>query len=423
MDTRKSVFICNLAIIALCIASIVAYFIMPFWSINIKYTLTAEMLEELLPESANSDSKDANSLYSGIDFGELLDEDIELKLSIELQTAQVLGAMSGDSTKLVENILYDNVHNIVDQIDPHINTMVKKLVKTVVKDTFKNELKNQIKETLGEGTTDEKTQEELNNMGLDDEYIDTKTTQLIETIYAEGTTVDDAVNETVSIVKDSIEQMRQSGAEEYANVELSPEAEEDLKQMLEEKFEVLKKDDGTIDPEAFTSEFLLSLLQGENIDPDLLGGKMATPLSAKSNDLNNEQKDAKEELKKELTNKLMSILGGTTDIIATVLKYVGYVVIFTFIVWAIPILNILLRITKENNAIKLGLPIWLGWLPFLVLYLVPSIALSSLSTNIAALSSLSITFSTCAIVSAIAAVALAVLAIFFYGRWRKELSY
>lgn len=421
MASKQSVFLCNMVIAALCVLSIVAYFIMPFWGVNVKYTLTSETLAEFLPDTSESES---DGLLSGINFADLLDEDIELKLSIELQTSQVLSAMSSDPTALVEDILSKNVHNIVSQIEPHINTVVKNVVKVVVKDTFKTELKNQIKDSLGENTTDEKAQEELNNMGLNDEYIDKKTDQLIETIYKEGTTVDDAVTETVDIVKESLDQMKASGNEEYANVELTEEQEEELKEMLTEKFDVLKQEDGTIDPEKFTGDFLLSLLNGEEIDPGLLGSTKAKPLAAKAGEdtASKEQTDAKSALSEMLTKELMGLLSGATDVIAMVLKYVGYLVIFNLIVWAIPLLMIFIKIASYNNTINLSLPIWLGWLPFAILYLAPQIALSSLAGNLTSLG-LAISFSTCAIIPALVSVALAVMSIVFYRRWRKEMSY
>ena len=423
MSTRKTVFICNLAIIALCIVSIVAYFIMPFWRVNVKYTLTAETLEEILPDDTDTGSDDVNSIYEGINFSELLEEDIPLEISIELRTSDVLGSMDSDSNKLVENILYNNVHNIIDQMDPYINDMVQKLVKTVVKTTFKEELKKQVKESLGEGTTDEKTQEELNNMGLSDEYIDEKTDALVDTIYTPGATVEDAVNETIDIVKDSIQKMQTDGTADYQNAELSPEAEAELRAQLEEKFAYLENEDGTLDPEGFTTDFLLDMLQGEDAASNLTGATLATPLSAKSDDLTAEQNDAKEELKQVLTEKLMELIGGASDTVAMVLQYISYVVWFTFAIWALPILKILLKLKKPNNAIKLGGPIWLGSLPFLVLCAAPMGALMIFGDQIGkAIGGLSITFFSCSIVSFIIGIVLAVFTIVFYGRLRKQLK-
>ncbi|MBR2623478.1 MAG: hypothetical protein IKD15_04555, partial [Clostridia bacterium] len=127
MSTRKSVFICNMAIIALCLVSILSYFIMPFWRVKVSYTLTAETLESLLPDNSESGSEEADSLYANLDFAELLDEDITLALSIKLKTADILGSMGADSEALVGRILEDNVHSIIEQIDPIINDMVKKV--------------------------------------------------------------------------------------------------------------------------------------------------------------------------------------------------------------------------------------------------------------------------------------------------------
>jgi len=268
----------------------------------------------------------------------------------------------------------------------------------------------------------------LDDLGLTDTYIDEKTDQLIDTIYKEDATVEDAVNETVDIVKESLEQMKASGNETYANVELTPESEAELKEMLQDKFAILENEEGKIDPEAFTNEFLLGLLQGEGIDPGILGGtgetgaKVATPMAAKS-DLNEEQSDSKAELKKELTKALMGMIEGATGMIATVLKYVGYVVWFTIIVWAIPVVMILIKCASYNNAINLSIPIWLGALPFIALYIVPTIALSSLLSSVPMLASLGVSISTAAVVSFISSIVLAAMSLLYYRKARKELSF
>lgn len=428
MSTKQSVLLCNIVIAALCIASIVAYFIMPFFRVDISYTLTAATLEELLPDTSSNTEEGSTGLLDGLDFSTLLDEDIKLEVSIELKTKQIMSAMNSNSTQLVEDILYDNVHKIVDQLDPYINDIVKKVVKTVVKDVFKSELKEQIKENLSANMTTEDVQKELDDLGLTDTYIDEKTDQLIETIYKEGSTVDDAVTETVNIVKESLEQMKEANSETYGNAELTPEAEEELKELLADKFAILEKEDGTIDPEAFTNDFLLGLLQGEGIDPDILNGmggtgaKTVSPIAAKS-DLNAEQSDAKTELKQELTKTLMNLLGGATDIIATALKYVGFFVWFTIIVWSIPVIMILVKCVSYNNAINLSVPIWLGAIPFIVLYIVPTIALSSVLASVPMLASLEVTFATAAVVSFISTLVLAAMSLLFYRKARKELSF
>ena len=100
MSTKQSVLLCNIVIAALCIASIVAYFIMPFFRVDLTYTLTAATLEEILPDSSTDKSENSNDLLSGLDFSTLLEEDIKLELSIALETKQIMSAMSSDPPSL-----------------------------------------------------------------------------------------------------------------------------------------------------------------------------------------------------------------------------------------------------------------------------------------------------------------------------------
>lgn len=433
MQTRKQVFICNMAIIALCIVSIVAYFIMPFWRVSVKYTLTAEALEEILPDSSENASEETNDILSNVNFAELVEEGVTLSLAIELQTVDVLGAMGAQADALVKTILQNNVNSIVTQLDPVINQMVKKVVKTVVKTTFVEELKTQIKNNLTEGATDEQVQQELEAIGLTEEEIDKKAEQLVDAVYAENATVDTVVDETIDIVKDSLESMKESGKEEYADIELSPETEAELRDQLSEQLASFAKEDGTLDPEGFTADFLLGMLK-ENTDTapeETARVSLAKPLSAQSGsqsseqtqDQTQEQRDAKEELKQLLTDKLMGLLGDATPIIATVLNVICYVILFTFFTWAYLIIKILAKLKKANNAIKLKLPIWLGSLPYVILCLIPTIALKTLTGKVIPdLGPLVISFSSCSIVSFIIGLVLAVFSIAYYGRLRKHLK-
>lgn len=438
MNTRKKVLFCNLAIIALCILSIVSYFFMPFWQVTAKYTLTADTLKTMLPSAEDNASDpdapiDTDDLLSKIDFSEVVGkEGITLSLSITLETTDVLSAISAEPTELVETILDTNVHNLVNQISEPMNTVVKSTVKVVVKTALTEGIKEEVKKTLGENATDAQLTEELKNAGLDEAFIDKKTSDLVDTIYEPGTTSESAADATVDIAMEFAQKMKDSGNPDYADLELTEETKADLKEELVEQFKNFENEDGTIDPDAFTTDFLLEMLKGENAKDDETtetATVLATPLSAKPMSDGSSETDANAELRQALTDKLMEILGGAKDKIAMVIKVLGYVILVTFAIWLLPIVKILLKLQKRNNAIKVGLPIWLGSLPFVVLCLLPTIAFTLLKNPPAALAGamdalggLSITFTSCAIVSFIVGIALAVLVLFFYGKQRKILK-
>ena len=92
----------------------------------------------------------------------------------------------------------------------------------------------------------------------------------------------------------------------------------------------------------------------------------------------------------------------------------------------------------KNPAIKLKLPIWLGSIPFWILYLLPTVGLMLLANPPAALanvmgaetvtlmtslfSNLSINFFTCAWVSFIVGTFFFFFALFYYGKLRRRLK-
>ena len=433
MDTRKKVFFCNLAIIVLCVASILSYFLMPFWKVKVSYTLSADMFEDLLPssggESSASDDLSPDDVYSNLDFGEIIGEDgVTLNLSIALKTSDILSSLSSDANILVENIIEENVSNLISQMDGTINSVVRKTVTSVVKNAFAESIKEEVKKTLGAGTTDSKAKEELEAAGLDDAYLDKKTNELVDIIYTDGTTSAIAANATLDIVEESLEMMKQKDPAKYADMELTEEKKDELRETLLEKFQAFENSDGTLDPEAFTTDFLLEMLEGETSGTSAV---LASPVAAKPGKTTSTNDDAAK-LRDALTKKLLDLIGGAGGTIAMVVKILSYVIIATLLIWLLPILKILLKLKKENNAIRVGLPIWLGSLPYVLLCLLPGLALKILKNPPAALAgslgneavfgSLSITFTSCAIVSFIAGIVLAVLVIAFYGKQRKLLK-
>ena len=429
MDTRKKVLYCNLAIIVLCLASIISYFLMPFWKAKVSYTLTAESLESVFPDVG--DESEAGDLLANLDFEEIAGEDgITLSLAIALETSDVLSALSAEPTELVENILESNIHNLVNQISEPISAVVKTTVTVVVQTALKEGIKEEVKKNLAEGTTDEEVMQDLRDAGLDEAYIDAKAGQLVDSIYEDGATSETVADATIDIVEETIQMMKESGNPEYADIELTEEAKADLKEKLVEQFATFENENGSIDPDSFTSDFLVKLLKGEEEGSET-AAVLATPMSVKPVTATAEETDPNAELRQLLTEKLTEVLGEAAETIALVIKILAYVILFTFAMWLIPILKIALRWKKNNNAIKVGLPIWFGSIPFVYLCLLPTIGLSFAKDALASsgmlgdadlFSSLSLSFSSCAIVSFIAGIALAIFVIVYYGKQRKLLK-
>ncbi|MBO5736303.1 MAG: hypothetical protein J6S04_00705 [Clostridia bacterium] len=400
---------------------------MPFWKVEAKYTLSADTLEEVISNSISS--ADA-TLTEDIDFEEIVGKKgTELNLTISLETSDILKSFNASPKRLVENIITKNVDKLYTQLEDTLNLLIKNTLTAVVKTTFAGSIKEEIKNTISSVETDSEASEELKKAGVTDKYLEDKTNNLVDLIYKKGSTSASVVNETLTIVDETIAMMKENNPEQYGDLSLEGEARTDLETELLDYFGALENEDGTLNPEGFTADFLATLLEGTDSDTSAV---TATPISAKATSKKSAESDASEELREVLTDKLLEVIGDATETLATIIKVLGYVIIATFIIWALPIVKIALKFNNRNNAIKLSLPIWWGSIPYVVLCLFPTLffafmktppeAIASAMGGLDLLNGFSITFSSCAIVSFIVGIALAVLVLFFYGKQRKILK-
>ena len=426
MNTRKTVFLCNMIIIALCVASILSYFIMPFWKVKVEYTLTAETLRSAISssESEYDDEEFSDSLDDYLDFTKIVGEDgLSLQVSLSLETADILSALSAEPSVVVERILTDNVYNFVDQISATLSQVIKTTVNTLVQSALKEGITTEVHKVFGEGMSDAETQAKLNAAGITDEYLDKKASQLVNSLYEDGATAESVTNTTVQLIEESLQKMKDSGDPDYADLELSEEKRAELTEDLIEQFKNFENADGTLNLDNFTTDFIMDMLAGESGASET-AATLATPLSAKSSKKTDGDEKV-EQLRQMLTEEIMDALEEAEDTIAMVAKIISYVILVTFAIWLLPIVKILLKMGRLNNAIKVGLPIWFGSIPYIVLCLLPNVALSmflSPSSVGSMMGGLSITFSSCAVVSFVVGIALAVFVLFFYGKQRRTLK-
>lgn len=499
---RKKVFICNLIITFLCILSIVGYFIMPFWKVEVSYTLTADSIKEMLDSAIdeasaedgnestqatkkataatnaeendenesdentdeNESDEGANSGESGgfdldnalneMDFSEIVGEDgLTISLSLQFETKDILSSYTDNPETVVENILNENVSNLVDQFTPTINKIAKSAVKMATRTVLKEQLKEQVKNNLADVTNDEEAQRELDEMGLTDEYIKTQTDKLVDTFYEDDMTPEKAADATVEVVEDAITKMKESGREEFADIELSEENKAELREEITEVLEEFTDDEGNLDMDGFVSKLLSELInssEGEddyntegadNYNTEIKGMRAVAPLATSgAQGSSDEAAEISEELKADLTKSLMEQLDDSVEIIALVFQYIGYVILFSFATWAYLILKILVKMGMKNNAIKLKLPILLGSIPFVVLQLIPSTAVWLLKSQPSwifdkiemsaeelaeintVIEPLNIRFSCCAWLSFAIGCALFFFVIFYYGKLRRKMK-
>ena len=409
-------FIFNVIITAICLASVLAYFVLPLWKVNVSCTLTSEMFRSITGESGENEE-----LMKEI-ADELEKKPIDAAFDITLKTKTFLASFASDGEKLVAEMVDYNAETLTNQL----SGTVKEVSKAAVRATAKNSLK----ETLKDGSAEYQWKDE-------------------ETVNAELDKLTDALmkdDATVSSVSDA-------AADAIANVYKSetgndmPEADKQAaKAEMEKMLKEVADENGNIDADKLITDMLAQMLSGnsgsgnnENGDGNGTGADKetaaATFTAAKTSTLfigtgegsgetagsggssgettGGGEEDSMQALKDSLTQAINEKIGEQMNTFLLVMKITGGVILFTLFTWAYIVLKILCKAATANPVVKLKLPIWLGWLPFLILYAVPTgvikLAGSASAETAAMLAGMNFSFFTCGIVSALAVLALIIV--------------
>ncbi len=427
--SRFTVFLFNILIALLSVAAVAALFFAPLWEIDVKYVMQKEVLEKILPEEAKE-----------VDLDEIVGDGIPLSLTVSVQTKDTIrSALGKDARQSVTELIENNVDKVVDELVPTFDEIAEKIVRSTAKSTVRDAVNEQVKNFLqnaGSEATDERVSELLNQAGVDEEYINQKTDALLDAIYAENATVDGVSQKAVETVEEVFEKLDKSGVAEFQGAALTEENKEEIKNSIAEALSVIADENGNIDADDLAANLILEMLRSSEDESE--PAVAAMDFTTQETDSGSVEEDATEQLKAEVKQMIMEKLTDETlDTIVLALRIVFGVLCFTAFTWAWLIVKMLFKAFSRNPAIKLKLPIWLGWLPFLALVLLPMGAMllvkaqpsflvnllgaemmESLSTFFA---SASLSFSSAAWVAFAAAVALIILSI-PYGIFRRRLK-
>ena len=427
--SRFTVFLFNILIALLSVAAVAALFFAPLWEIDVKYVMQKEVLEKILPEEAKE-----------VDLDEIVGDGIPLSLTVSVQTKDTIrSALGKDARQSVTELIENNVDKVVDELAPTFDEIAEKIVRSTAKSTVRDAVNEQVKNFLqnaGSEATDERVSELLNQAGVDEEYINQKTDALLDAIYAENATVDGVSQKAVETVEEVFEKLDKSGVAEFQGAALTEENKEEIKNSIDEALSVIADENGNIDADDLAANLILEMLRSSEDESE--PAVAAMDFTTQETDSGSVEEDATEQLKAEVKQMIMEKLTDETlDTIVLALRIVFGVLCFTAFTWAWLIVKMLFKAFSRNPAIKLKLPIWLGWLPFLALVLLPMGAMllvkaqpsflvnllgaemmESLSTFFA---SASLSFSSAAWVAFAAAIALIILSI-PYGIFRRRLK-
>ncbi|HIU58970.1 MAG TPA: hypothetical protein IAC57_02600 [Candidatus Scatosoma pullistercoris] len=387
--SRLAVFVCNILIVALSAAAILAHFLFPLWRVHIVFPIQEKLLKEMLPEEMEN-----------LDVGEIVGDGIPVSVTLEIRTKEVFSSFADTGATAIESTIERNADSVVDQLIPVLEEVAEKALRAAAKQGVNDVLREQIRNFLDPETsdTDARVEELIEKAGFDEEYINTAVDSLIDSIYAENATVDTVAEQALSCVENALEKLRETGEPEFEGATLTEEDKNKIRESTAEALSRVADENGSINMDQFVSSLLLGFLRSENSSGSDAAPE-ATLLSSESGNTSGESagssdgtgntagnsgdtEDAQTELKAEVKQFLLDkIPEGTAETIVTGLKIAGGILAFVLFTWAYLILKILFKLFAKNPAIKLKLPIWLGWIPFLVLALIPGALFSLIASG------------------------------------------
>ena len=396
-------FIFNVIITAICLASVLAYFVLPLWKVNVSCTLTSEMFRSITGESGEN-------------------EELMKEIADELKTKTFLSSFASDGEKLVAEMVDYNAETLTNQL----SGTVKEVSKAAVRATAKNSLK----ETLKDGSAEYQWKdEETVNAELD------KLTDALMKDDATVSSVSDAAADAIANVyksetgndnpeadkqaaKAEMEKMLKEVADENGNIDADKLITDMLAQMLSGNSGSGNNENGDdngtgADKETAAATFTAAKTSARFIGTGEASGETAGSGGSSGETTGSGEADSMQALKDSLTQAINEKIGGQMNTFLLVMKITGGVILFTLFTWAYIVLKILCKAATANPVVKLKLPIWLGWLPFLILYAVPTVVIklagSASAETAAMLAGMNFSFFTCGIVSALAVLALIIV--------------
>ncbi|MBO4323383.1 MAG: hypothetical protein J5836_01855 [Clostridia bacterium] len=441
---KAVLFFSNIFISALCIISILGYFLMPLWDVKITVAITPELVEQYAPQSESSkDDDSAEAMITDI-LRSLSKSNFRFELSgITLDTYSFVSAATGGTVEPVKRLIDANISGITASLSDAIHTVVSPLVKSTVSVVVEKVVKKAVKEIISvQDNLDEKTQEALKEMGISAEYIDENVSGVIDAITAEDASVNSVKTEVMNLYDDVIEKLEKSETygEKFENLsdEDKQKARDTIENTLVNVLNQVAEDDGSINLSDELSKLVLKMLGVE--EGSSVKGETAEYYAeyypsnvAYADEADTE--DAAEQVKAKILAAIMEKLDDKTVLqIAEIMKYVGYVLLFTFFTWAYLILKMLIKIPMDNPGIKLKLPIWFGYIPFTILVILPTAAITAVRYGVMdglmgegansakiLLNAVNITFSSGGVFSFVSAIVLFIFS-FIYMHYRNQLK-
>lgn len=372
---RLIAWIANAVVAICCILAIAGYFFAPFWSVNVDVEMKAEELKDIVLDLTKDDPTLGDMFGEETDFKELLGTDkIELSLAVELNVSHLFSSLGSDGEETVNALVEHNADSLVDKMTDIMMEIMPSAAKGVAKSVVKDQVNSNVKKYLdslddGSDMHIDDVKKKLEDANITDEYIDQKIDQLVDAVFSEeGTNKEEVTDQVMEVVDEVYDKLKNSGDPDFSGIELSEKDKDSIREEVDKALDGIADSDGNISVDELLDRVLSGLL-GDDDDDDVALLAAETPAAADS---------GSDQLKEKLHKVIMEKLNDPTvhTIIVWSVRGLCIFMMLTWIPWVYILIKLIVKLISGGEpTVRLKSPIICGWLPFLILFAVPSIAL------------------------------------------------
>lgn len=364
-------FIMNLIVIALSLLAVFGHFFAPLWTINLQITLTPEIAEVIFPKSENP-TEEEKTMEMLID--EIAKENVSLSAKLDFAAAEVINcALTEDEN--TKKVVLGSIDALVDSVD---NEKLASIEDSIARASVATAIKSQV--TKFTDVLDKDVDQIMQDVGIDDEFISGKTTDILDSLRAEDATVDSITDSVMTVVDDVYDKLENSDFSDQI-ADLSTDDRTAIEETVKSLVSLIADEDGNVDGNDFISRLFAELLSGDESSSEQTGAVFTNDITFQTKKLNTsailfenlEENPEEKDLKEVLREKLYAVVSdGVVGFFKKVFIAATIMLAFSSFWWLFLIVKILLRTLTKNPYIKLKSAIMFGWIPFAILYIIPS---------------------------------------------------
>lgn len=375
--------ILNIIVSLLALVALVGFFVFPLWEIKSTIKFNEDLAKLIFKQKEDVDENLENPEDDILTLliEELVEERISLDFSVAVDTTFIATTALSASKTQTKNFIYSIIDNLVASIDEEtLNELEDSIAKASVTAAIKVELNELSK------NNDMSVDDVMEEIGVDEEYLDKSATAILDAISAENADVDSVTDEIIDVVKDVYTKYGESSLADESFEDLSPEAEAELRAEIADVIGQFADSEGNFDGGGIISTLINQLLSAEKEEETNGGEEGAAPEQnlafmvrkylAPADDSTQSEKPIKEKLADALKAKVNDkVIEGVSLVTTIVFAFI----LFSSLWWILLLLKILIKLGMRNPLVKLKAPIIFGGLPFLVFFILPTIAVYVLS--------------------------------------------